>query len=330
MNKGLETVGVDSSTKMNCPLATIHVLTYNRFDHIYINIDSILHQTYGNIEIVVADDGSANFPKVEIEEYVNQHKGPNISRVVILANERNVGTVRNLNNAILHSKGDVYIPLSQDDDFYSDDVVEKIMRRYVEHSFNVLVTSRCGVNLKGDFIRYWPHLKARPIIEKMSVAEMFKAYAESRYSGMASGSVMIVSADFIKSFGLFDERYRLWEDGPFFYNCLRQGYPIDTAYDIISIRYEQTEGISNNPNQMMKDDIQLYLDTDFKLGYDGFGRMHRRYMDYFYEKRNNDHWLYRLFLYVKYADVCMMKLFHSEKLRRWEVYDMKWYQKHHK
>lgn len=330
MNEGYVSGKIRKEGNQGCPLATVLILTYNRFEHIYANIDSILNQTYGNIEIVIADDGSDHFPKVEIEDYIKRHKKSNIRNVVILANEYNVGTVRNQNNAILHSAGDVYIHLSQDDDFYTNDVVERIMKRFEEKPFNVLVTSRYGVNTKGEFLRYWPHIKARSIIERMSVPELFRAYSESRYSGIASGSVMNISSKFMKEIGLFDERYRLWEDGPFFYNCLLQGYQIDTAYDIVSIRYEQTEGVSNNPNQMMNDDIQLYLDTDFKLGYDGFGRMHKRYMDYFYEKRNHDHWLYRLLLYVLYADVCMMKLFHSEKLRRWEVYDHKWHQKHQK
>lgn len=308
----------------NCPLATIHILTYNAFDHIYVNLDSVLRQTYSNIEIVIADDGSKSFPKREIEDYISHHKRDNITNVVIIANEKNVGTVKNLNNAIRHSKGEVYIPLSQDDDFFSADVVERIMNRYIEHPYKVLITSRYGVNKNGEFQRFWPHVKARRIIEKMSTSQMFRAYSESWYTGLASGSVMNISADFIKEFGLFDERYVLWEDGPFFFKCLLQGYKIDTAYDIISIRYEQTEGVSNSPNQLIKKDIQLFLNTDFKLGRDDYGFMHKRYMLFLDKVAKPNKVLYRLFVNLLFLDVFIYRLYRSELLRDWRNYDKVW------
>lgn len=305
-----------------CPLATIHILTYNAFDHIYVNLDSVLRQTYNNIEIVIADDGSKSFPKREIEEYISCHKRDNIANVVIIANEKNVGTVKNLNNAICHSNGAVYIPLSQDDDFFTDDVVEQIMRRYVKKPFNVLITSRYGVNKDGEFQRFWPHVKARKIIERMSVKEMFRAYSEFWYTGLASGSVMNISADFINKFGLFDERYVLWEDGPFFFKCLLQGYKIDTAYDIISIRYEQTEGVSNSPNQLIRNDIQLFLDTDFKLGCNDYGFMHKRYMSLYYSKRDCNSRMKLFLIYFSHFDACFWKLLKSERFRGWKKYDL--------
>lgn len=307
--------------KEKCPLATIHILTYNAFDHIYVNLDSVLRQTYCNIEIIIADDGSKEFPKQEIEDYILQNKGDNINNVVILENKKNIGTVRNLNNAIRHSNGDVYIPLSQDDNFFSDDVVELIMRRYVEKPFNVLITSRYGVNKNGDFLRYWPHLKARKIIERMSTAEMFRAYSESWFSGLASGSVMNISSTFISEFGLFDEKYYLWEDGPFFFKCLLHGHKIDTAYDIVSIRYEQTEGVSNNPNTLMQRDIKVFLDSDFILGKDDYGFMHSRYISFYYKRIKSNSIFKKIILYAKYFDVSMMQIVNSERFRRWAKYD---------
>ena len=326
MNENVALSNRSFSHKSTIPLATIHLLTYNRFDNIYHNLDSIFAQTYGNIEIIIADDGSENFPEKDIRDYIEKKKGNNISNVTILANRVNVGTVKNLNNAISNSNGVVYIPLSQDDLFFNDSVVELIMHRFNDMPYDVLITSRYGVNKSGDFQRFWPHIKARRVIEKMSQKEMFRAYSESLVKDIASGSVMNISADFLKQFGMFDERYRLWEDGPFFHKCLRLGYKIDTAYDIVSIKYEQTEGVSNllNSSQYMRNDILLFWDTDFQEKKNDFGLFHRRYIAFFNFKRKRKGLLSIIFSIFLFPDVYVYKFFYSDFIRNWGSEDEKW------
>lgn len=322
-------MGQPSSKEL--PRATIHVLTYNQFDHIYENIDSILAQTYANIEIVIADDGSESFPEENIRNYLCEHRNSNIKNVVILAGKTNVGTVKNQNNAIMHSTGDVYIPLSQDDEFLSEDVVERIMQRYMAAPFNVLITSRYGVNKKGEFLRLWPHYEAREFIEKMNAEDMFRAYSETLIGDIASGSVLNLSAEFCKKMGCFDERYRLWEDGPFFHKCLRRGYRLDTAYDIVSIKYEQTEGVSNfsTTNKYMQEDIDLFLDTDFQEGANDFGYFHRRYIKCFNCRRKWKSSLLKCFLPVIFLDVYLYKLHYLVIIKNWGKYDQEWYMKNY-
>ena len=47
----------------NMPLVTIILMTYKKFDNIFKALDSVFCQTYSNIELIVTDDGSPNFPK---------------------------------------------------------------------------------------------------------------------------------------------------------------------------------------------------------------------------------------------------------------------------
>ena len=310
--------------KETLPLATIHILTYNTFDHIFVNLDSVLNQTYGNIEIVIADDGSDAFPKKQIEEYITLHKRANISNVVVFSNEKNVGTVKNLNNAVQQSNGVVYIPLSQDDDFFSNDVVERIMRRYIEHPFNMLVTSCYGVNKNGEFMRFWPHVKVQRLMEKMTTEDMFCAYSEGLVGSMIPGSVMNISADLFKKIGPFDEKYKYWEDGPFIHKCLRLGYEIETAFDIIAIRYEQTEGVSNANHSIMNDDMELFRDTDYQKGKNDYGFSHRRYMQYYNFLRKWQKSMLKYACFLLYTDVCARKFLYSDIIRNWGGLDKKY------
>lgn len=296
----------NSSINNSKELVTIYVLTYKKFHHLYSNIDSILRQSYGNIELIISDDGSDNFPEEDVREYIEMNRRDNISCVIILANKENVGTVRHANNALKHANGKVLIPLACDDEFYSDDVVERIMNRYRERSFNILVTTRYGVDRRGQFLRYWPYREAQKIIESWSLAEMYCAMAEARFLDFASGSVMTMTADFFRSVGPFDERYKYWEDGPFLLKTLRLGCNIETAYDIISIRYEQTEGISNSlelKNSLLASDTELFWQTDRQIAKDDYGYMHRRMMDFLLQRRKHQSWFYYRLLDIQFVDL---------------------------
>ncbi len=297
---------MENSNLNSSILASVFVLSYKKFGHLYSNIDSVLRQSYDNIELIVSDDGSSNFPEDEIRNYINAHRRQNISNVIILANKENVGTVRHANKALNHANGEVFIPLSCDDEFFSDDVVERIMKRYKEKPFNMLVTTRYGVDERGNFVRYWPYIEARSIIDGWSRAEMYCALAENRFLDFASGSVMTMKASFFRSVGPFDERYKYWEDGPFLLKTLRLGYKIDTAYDIISIRYEQTDGISNDKeltNSLLGSDIELFWQTDRQIAKNDYGYLHRRMMDFLLLRRKPKSWFHQKLLNILFIDL---------------------------
>ena len=63
-------------TQHNCnPLISIIITTYNRNNYLKDTLESIVNQTYGNIEIIVVDDGSkesiAVKNKIICSEYSN-------------------------------------------------------------------------------------------------------------------------------------------------------------------------------------------------------------------------------------------------------------------
>jgi len=94
------------------PLVSVALCTYNGEKHIAEQIDSIISQTYPNIEIVICDDQS-NDSTIEI---LNQYalKFPFIS---IHQNNKNLGFVKNFEQAISKCSGD-YIALSDQDDIW--------------------------------------------------------------------------------------------------------------------------------------------------------------------------------------------------------------------
>lgn len=95
------------------------IVTYNSGKYLYEAIDSILNQDYSRIELIISDDGTKDFDADSIRSYINNKKRDNITRITIIHREKNIGTVRNINNALSITHGE-YIKLLGGDDSYPE------------------------------------------------------------------------------------------------------------------------------------------------------------------------------------------------------------------
>lgn len=103
------------------PLVSIAVATYNGGKYLREQLDTLIGQTYPNIEIVVSDDGSKDGTLEVLEEYRNKY--PNF---FVHHNDAPHGIKRNFENAIKYCKG-LYISLSDQDDIWMPDKIEKMV-----------------------------------------------------------------------------------------------------------------------------------------------------------------------------------------------------------
>ena len=245
----------------NLPLVSVITATYQKFERIPETIKSVFMQDYKKIEYIISDDGSNDFPEEFIMSVLNKENNGSIAFKVI-HHDKNIGTVRNLNEAYRLSRGKYIINLSCGDVFFDKNVVSKIVDRFEKNHSDVIVTSR--ILYYGDYnpICLLPHYKERFIISRFSTKQdQYRAFITRRFYDMASGSAMSFSRQILEKMCYFDERYRIWEDGPFLAKYLRTG-PLDYAYDIVSIWYE-TGGVSSSQKKERKrEKSQLEIDTE--------------------------------------------------------------------
>ena len=105
----------------NNPLVTVIIPTYKRSDNLLQTIDSVLKQTYSNIEIIVVDDnGRGTDCQKRTEEKLKKYVS--LGRIVYIAHtvNRNGATARNTGFCI--SKGDYINYLDDDDELLSDKI----------------------------------------------------------------------------------------------------------------------------------------------------------------------------------------------------------------
>lgn len=92
-------------------------------------VDSVLNQTYKNVEIIVVDDSPSTYEKrPEVKAYV---EGIDHDKVIYLQNEKNLGGSLTRNRGIDAATGD-YIAFLDDDDEYTLDKIEKQLRFMLE------------------------------------------------------------------------------------------------------------------------------------------------------------------------------------------------------
>ena len=110
------------------PLLSIIVASYNNEHYIRDCFDSILEQSYPNLEIIVVDDCSTDNSAAIINEYVAGHPGV----VKGFFNSSNRGVAFTRHRAMQEAGGDYITTLDSDDYYYSKQKLEKEMALALE------------------------------------------------------------------------------------------------------------------------------------------------------------------------------------------------------
>ncbi len=307
---------IKKDTKID--LVTCIVLTYKKFDLIYKTLDSILNQTYQKIEIIVSDDGSEFFPNELINDYIYRNKHNNLVNSIVNHSMNNMGTVVNYNNAIRCSSGKYIIPLAGDDCFFDNSVVERVIGRMIDNNWNHIICRRALCDNHFIVKRFIPTENEISKIELINTPEKtMKAIACGKFYNMASGSVFSFTKDFIKSNGLFDTKYRLWEDGPFYYKMSKSGIRLNLAYDIVQIFYTQGGVSSGKIHPQLAKDSQIFLKNVLQEDRDIYTSKEIRLIKFRYNRFGYSEMniLSKLFFCIRYFDIIIKRRIDYIKVR---------------
>ena len=122
---------------MSSNLVSIIVAVYNVEKYLKKCLDSIIKQSYRNIEIICVNDGSTDSSLKICEEYQEQD-----SRIIIIT-QKNQGLSAARNTGIKNSKGE-FIAFIDSDDWVDPQFIELLLKECKDN--NVLL-GFCGVYL---------------------------------------------------------------------------------------------------------------------------------------------------------------------------------------
>jgi glycosyltransferase involved in cell wall biosynthesis len=289
------------------PLISIIVLSYNNSSYIFDTINSILQQNYRNIELIITDDGTEGFNKQMYVDYILKNRKENITNLIVHKNEVNLGTVKNVNNAIQMSKGEYIKIIAADDVFYDGNVISSFVA-YFKKTDSIIVASKidsCDSKLVSSPNDFYDNLEFN--LTKLNSKQCFIELCKGNF--IPAPGVCFTRKLFAQ-YGYFDQNYRLMEDWPMWLRLTRNGCKIDFL-NIISAKYRAYIGTSTTPSKMFKEDyikcfyneIRPYKDI---LGY----RLHKKLI-WHYGKRcefDNHSNLLKVFFLIRNIDAILFYL----------------------
>lgn len=217
---------------MQSVLVSIIIPAYNIEKYLGRCLDGVVSQTYGNIEVIVVNDGSKDGTGKVIDEYAKKD-----SRIIPIHKE-NGGVSSARLAGIKASKGD-YIGFVDGDDFIDPDMYERLVSNALMHNADI---SHCGYKIvfpKGHIDYYYNTGKnvvqdnitgIRDLLEGSFVEPGLsnKLYSRSLVLGFIESSVMDysikINEDLLMNYYLFKgAKCSVYEDFCPYHYILRAG-----------------------------------------------------------------------------------------------------------
>ena len=116
------------------PLITVIIPVYNTKKYLHNCIESILSQTYHNLEIILIDDGSTDGSEKFVDDYAKSDK-----RIKVI-HQKNMGLSSARNTGLKHATGK-YITFVDSDDRIDPNMVEGLLNALVDTHADIAICS---------------------------------------------------------------------------------------------------------------------------------------------------------------------------------------------
>lgn len=128
------------------PLVSVIVPVYNTVEYLEQCLDSIINQTYKNLEILVIDDGSTDGSSEVIDSYAQKDER------VIAVHQENQGLVQSRKNGLSMATGK-YAGFVDSDDWIEPEMFEYLATQMIKYQADIVTTGRI---VETDMTLYAP------------------------------------------------------------------------------------------------------------------------------------------------------------------------------
>ena len=183
------------------PIVSVVIPTYKRVDTLDRAIESVLIQSYKNIEVVVVDDNNPDTEgRLAAENLMKKYDDAPQVHYVQHPYNKNGSAARN--TGVRASSGD-YVAFLDDDDEYLPEKIGSMLARLNELSDDYAVCYSCFYLQKGE---------GKPFLSKESREGELYFEALSRQFCICAGSNLLIRKDAFNAVGGFDESFKRNQD----------------------------------------------------------------------------------------------------------------------
>lgn len=210
------------SGSVQAGLVSVVVPSYNHAEFLAKRMDSLLRQTYGNLEILVIDDCSTQ-DNVAILRAYEQH-----SQVRLLLHQKNTGLVPVMNQGIEQTVGE-FILFAQCDDDCEPEMIERLVRSLREHpSAGIAFCRSLMIDASDDVLGDDFTFRERAFRIRCATDTLLKGEEMARFlfhsCVIPNMSALLIRRDCFDTVGLLAVDYAVCVDWEFFFR-------VSTRYD---------------------------------------------------------------------------------------------------
>ena len=242
-------------------LFSVVILSYRSNETWKKAVDSVLMQDYPKVELIFSDDGSPDFDKNIVLDYIVSNAKSNLCGFQILDSSVNRGTVKNLMEAERFCSGRYLIHFAADDALADEYALSLLAEALEGKSDDVLGVYGESIICDSDLT---PTKDCS--FDTTNAARMNAETSQQQWQRLCSrccihlGATAFVREELKKAEG-FDDSFVLMEDWPFFLKCTHNGFRF-TFVEQPVLLYRKggiTDGdFSEGRKQLFKDHLHLY------------------------------------------------------------------------
>lgn len=200
----------------NNPLISIIVPVYNVENYLKKCLDSLLSQTYQNLEIIAVDDGSPDNCGVILDEYAKKD-----DRVKVIHKEN--GGVSSARNVGLDNANGEYVIMVDSDDYVSCDFISSLYNNLVEYNTDISVCNYFQLDEDEE--------PKNLMEEKFILMDKMKMISVMLFHYPFTGSLWnkLIKADLVRNVR-FNVKLKHFEDYDFLYRVFKKADSLIFTY----------------------------------------------------------------------------------------------------
>lgn len=225
---------------LNDDLVSVVIPAYNASNYLKYSIESVLNQSYSNIELIVVNDGSNDNNATDLiaKSYGNKIK---------YYYQENSGVSVALNTGIKNSNGKWIAWLSHDDVFESNKIEKQLLHLKNHPEYDV---SYCDYNVIDEFGNLQGCINLPSYDSKDFTIHLIQAM-------FVCGSTILMKKKCFESIGFFDEKLRYSQDADFWIRLSTKHKFLHSKEKLLNWRFHESQGSRNFT--AMKNDRRNYL-----------------------------------------------------------------------
>lgn len=316
---------VSNSNLIEEGLISVIMSNYNTpLPYLKQSIDSILNQTYSNIELIIIDDGSTDNSLDFIKSYDD-------SRIKLICNEKNIGLTRSLNKGLEVCTGEYIARMDTDDICYPERF--EIQSKYMREHPDTIVCGSWAIAIDED-----GNYTGRKMFETLLDRELYRVNLLFGNRPVLRHPSAFFNHSLLMKYSIkYNEKYRYAQDYRMWIDCSQ--YADCTIIPEILLKYRiHNKAISKSKQHLQKetdfliiqeqlDRLNIVLPNDLKP-------IHRNYLiqDKSYDERMikwlhtiikanqrykiYNHKILKKVLYYRWSEICYSEMAKRISIKR--------------